>query len=91
MNDKNLAFTFASSEVNILGQNFIKLIEIFMLILPSINSLIFFITFSFNYILAKILVSKFDINQNQIINYLIFVNLILVIMSRLRGNIKYEN
>ena len=48
--------------------NIDKLIEIFMLILPSINSLIFFITFSFNYILAKILVSKFDINQNQIIN-----------------------
>ena len=28
MNDKNLAFTFASSEVNVLGQNFIKLIEL---------------------------------------------------------------
>ena len=45
-----------------------KLINIFMLILPSVNALIFFITFSFNYILAKILVSKFNINQNEIIN-----------------------
>ncbi len=68
-----------------------KLIQIFMLILPSVNSLIFFITFSFNYILAKILIKKLGINQIQIINldgfttplWFSFSYLILIIFSSL--------
>ena len=40
-----------------------RIIKIIMIILPSINSLIFFTTFSFNIILSKFILKKFEIRQ----------------------------
>jgi hypothetical protein len=44
--------------------NIDDLVNILISILPSINSLIFFITFSFNLIFAKFLLKKIEIFQN---------------------------
>ena len=40
-----------------------KVIKIFMTILPSVNSLIFFTTFGLNFILSKFILKKFEIKQ----------------------------
>ena len=46
-----------------------KIIKIIMKILPSINSLIFFITFSMNFIFSKFILKKFMIKPVENINF----------------------
>ena len=45
-------------------KNIDEVVNILISILPSINTLIFFITFSFNLIFAKLVLKKININQN---------------------------
>ena len=49
-----------------------KVIQILMIILPSINSLIFFITFSLNFIFSKFILKKFMIKPVANINFVNF-------------------
>ena len=49
-----------------------KIIQILMIILPSINSLIFFITFSLNFIFSKFILKKFMIEPVENINFIDF-------------------
>ena len=49
-----------------------KVIQIVMKILPSINSLIFFITFSLNFIFSKFILKKFMIQPVENINFIDF-------------------
>ena len=49
-----------------------KIIQIVMIILPSINSLIFFITFSLNFIFSKFILKKFMIKPVENINFIDF-------------------
>ena len=49
-----------------------RFIEIIMTILPSINSLIFFTTFSLNFIFSKIILNKFEIKQVTNISFIDF-------------------
>ena len=49
-----------------------KIIKIVMIILPSINSLIFFITFSLNFIFSKFILKKFMIKPVENINFINF-------------------
>ena len=49
-----------------------KVIQIVMIILPSINSLIFFITFSLNFIFSKFVLKKIMIKPVENINFIDF-------------------
>ena len=49
-----------------------RVINIIMLILPSINSLIFFSTFSLNFILSKVILRKIEIKQLTNFNFTSF-------------------
>ena len=49
-----------------------KVIQIIMIILPSINSLIFFITFSLNFIFSKFILKKLMIKPVEDINFIDF-------------------
>ena len=49
-----------------------KFIEIIMIILPSINCLIFFTTFSLNFIFSKFILKKIQIKQISDINFIDF-------------------
>ncbi len=49
-----------------------KVIQIVMIILPSINSLIFFTTFSLNFIFSKFILKKFMIKPVENINFIDF-------------------
>ncbi len=46
-----------------------RVIKIIMIILPSINFLIFFSTFSLNFILSKVILRKFEIKQLTNVNF----------------------
>ncbi len=69
-----------------------KVIKIIMIILPSINSLIFFITFSLNFIFSKFILKKFMIQQVENINFtnfttplwfsLIYLMLLLIVLTQ---------
>ncbi len=45
-----------------------RIIKVIMMILPSVNSLIFFTTFSLNLILSKFILKKFEIRQSTTLN-----------------------
>ena len=49
-----------------------RIIEIIMTVLPSINSLIFFTTFSLNFIFSKFFLKKFEIKQITNISFIKF-------------------
>ena len=49
-----------------------KVIQTLMIILPSINSLIFFVTFSLNFIFSKFILQKFMIKPVENINFINF-------------------
>ena len=49
-----------------------KIIQIVMIILPSINSLIFFLRFSLNFIFSKFILNKFMIKPVENINFIDF-------------------
>jgi len=49
-----------------------KIIQTLMIILPSVNSLIFFITFSLNFIFSKFILKKFMIEPVENINFIDF-------------------
>ena len=69
-----------------------KVIQTIMLILPSINSLIFFITFSLNFIFSKFILQKFMIKPVEDINFvdfttplwfsLIFLIMLLIVLTQ---------
>ena len=69
-----------------------KVIQIIMVIVPSINSLIFFITFSLNFIFSKFILQKFMIKPVENINFidfttplwfsLIFLMMLLIVLTQ---------
>ncbi len=69
-----------------------KFIQIIMVIVPSINSLIFFITFSLNFIFSKFILQKFMIKPVENINFidfttplwfsLIFLMMLLIVLTQ---------
>lgn len=69
-----------------------KVIQIIMIILPSINSLIFFITFSLNFIFSKFILQKFMIKPVENVNFidfttplwfsLIFLMMLLIVLTQ---------
>ena len=69
-----------------------RVIQIVMIILPSINSLIFFITFSLNFIFSKFILQKFMIKPVENINFvdfttplwfsLIFFMMLLIVLTQ---------
>ena len=69
-----------------------KFIEIIMIILPSINCLIFFTTFSLNFIFSKFILKKIQIKQISDINFidfttplwfsLIYLMMLLIILTQ---------
>ena len=69
-----------------------KVIQILMIILPSINSLIFFITFSLNFIFSKFILKKIMIKPVENINFtdfttplwfsLIYLMMLLIVLTQ---------
>ena len=72
-----------------------RIVKIIMIILPSVNSLIFFTTFSLNLILSKFILKKFEIRQFTNLNFTDFTTpswfsliylIILILVLTLNSN-----